>query len=130
MAEGRQLEHVGLLVTDVVRAAAAFACLGCELAPPHDFVDEGTREIYVGAAGEAGRLLLLQPIGAGPYARALSIRGPGLHHIAIATRDVARFVQSITGTGWYLHPCSMESLGVSRTVWLARPGMPLLVEVL
>jgi catechol 2,3-dioxygenase-like lactoylglutathione lyase family enzyme len=124
-----KLNHVAVLVADIARASAVLSNLGYTLGPAQEFPAEGTREIYVGEPQRAARLLLLQPIGHGPYAAALAARGAGLHHVAIVTASVEAFLRQVAGAGWYLHPRSLETFREARTVWLARPGVPTLVEV-
>jgi methylmalonyl-CoA/ethylmalonyl-CoA epimerase len=118
-----RLDHVALLVTDLARASEVVRALGVEVEAPADFPAEGTREAYCGPADAAAKLLLLQPLGPGPYARALERRGPGLHHVAIATPDPRAFAEA--ARGWLLHPRSLRG----TTLWLARPGVGTLVEV-
>lgn len=124
-----EFDHIGILVCDVMA--------GLESLPPEDwpigeietFPQEGTKEVYIGPASASGRLLLLEPIGEGPYRDALQKRGPGLHHIAINVDDVMAFTGRISGSGWYLHAKSLITFEKHHTVWLARPGVPLLIEV-
>ena len=125
----RRLDHVGVLVEGADRIAAALGRFGYEVGAPQEFPGEGTREIYVGAPDGIGRLLLLEAIDRGPYALALSSRGAGLHHVAIAATDVEHVVRGIRGSGWYLHPCSLASFRAKRAVWLARPGVRTLIEI-
>lgn len=122
-----RLDHVALLVRDHPRACDAARALGLAVDAPRDFPGEGTREAYVGADDAAARLLLIAPLGPGPYARALERRGPGLHHVALATRDPRALAEG--ATGWLLHPRSLRSWEASKTLWLARPGVGALVEV-
>jgi len=102
-----------------------------EAGAAEDFPGEGTREAYLGGPGARSRLLLMQALdGAqGPYRRALEKRGPGLHHVALAAPDVEGFVAGLAGSGWLLLPRSLETLRGARTAWLARPGVPALIEV-
>lgn len=122
-----RLDHVALLVADLDQAVHAARQLGLSVDPPRDFPGEGTREAYVGANDAAQRLLLVAPLGPGPYARALERRGPGLHHVALATADPRGLAEA--ATGWLLHPRSLRSWEKSKTLWLARPGVGTLVEV-
>lgn len=122
-----RLDHVALLVTDLLRASDAARALGLEVEAPSDFPGEGTREAYCGAPDAAAKLLLMQPLGPGPYARALERRGPGLHHVALATADPRGLAEA--ATGWLLHRRSLRSWEKGRTLWLARPGVGALVEV-
>ena len=125
-----QLDHIGFLVSAAATAARVFADLPVEVGPTEDFPSEGTREIYVGAPTQDARILLLEPIGPGPYQSARQRRGPGLHHVALRVADLKSYVSGLQGSGWYLHPISLTSCAESGTAWLARPGTPLLVELI
>jgi methylmalonyl-CoA/ethylmalonyl-CoA epimerase len=121
-------DHVALLVRSLERTLAHLAPLGLPTGPIEDFPGEGTREVYLGADDQPGRLLLLQALGTdGPYTRALAKRGPGLHHVAFTVADARAFVGA--HPGWLLLPHSLDSHSGSRTLWLGRPGVGTLVEV-
>jgi hypothetical protein len=123
-----ELDHVALLVVSI---EAALQRMGLSADPSgiEEFPGEGTRELYVGDDDTPARLLLMQPIGPGPYERALRKRGEGLHHLAICVEDLAAFTESISGTGWLLHPQSIRTMKRFKQVWLCRPGVHTLVEV-
>lgn len=124
------VNHVAVLVPSVEKAATAFEPLGFQIGPVEEWESEGTREIYVGdSATQSSLLLLMEPLKAGAYRRAMEKRGPGLHHLAIDVLDLASFVDGLTGTGWYLHPRSLHTVKKTQTAYLARPGMPMLIEV-
>lgn len=121
-----RLDHVAVLVADL-EGAISRTPLAAEAIDA--FPAEGTREAYVGAASRDARLLLvtpLDPASDGPYARALRTRGAGLHHVGIAVDDVAAYVAGLAGSGWYVMPGTID---FPYGCWLARPGVPLLVEV-
>lgn len=121
-------DHIGFLVEDLEAALEVCVALDLPAGPIEEFPGEGTREVYLGRAGQAARLLLLQAIGPeGPYRRALEKRGPGLHHIAFHVPSAAAFF--VANPGWLLHPRSLTSLPETRTAWAARPGIGALLEV-
>lgn len=120
--------HVAVLVPSASRAAAHLAELGFEIGPAQEWHEEGTLEVYV-EKQRSNALLLMEAVGPGPYQDALAKRGPGLHHLAIDVLDVRGFVGSLSGSGWLLHPRSLETLTSTRTAFLARPGFPALIEV-
>ena len=123
------LNHVALLVRSVDRTAAALAAFGFLVGPREVWDGEGTAEIYVGADGLAARLLLMEPVKEGAYTRAMTQRGPGLHHLAVDVADLEGFVDGLAGSGWLLHPKSLHTARETKTAWLARPGTKTLVEV-
>lgn len=121
------LDHVAILVEQIEPALARLEPLGLDAGPIEDFPGEGTREVYLGEPDRPGRLLLMQALGEeGPYARALAKRGPGLHHVGLRVPDLDAFLKQ--AAGWLLHPCSFDSRAQSNTIWLARPGIEVLVE--
>ncbi|MGE0763376.1 MAG: VOC family protein [Bdellovibrionales bacterium] len=122
------LSHVAVLVPSVQKAAAVLSRFDFEIGPAEDFEGEGTREIYV-SSQSCNSLLLMQPIAAGSYQRALTKRGPGLHHFAVDVLNLEEYLDSLSGSGWLLHPRSLHTMRHSRTAYLARPGFPALVEV-
>lgn len=120
--------HVAVLVPSVRKAADFLAGFGFEIGKEEVWEGEGTREIYV-EREKANSLLLMEPIKPGAYQRALDKRGPGLHHLAIDVLNIESFVESLAGSGWLLHPTSIQTMKKSQTAYLARPGFPALIEV-
>lgn len=101
----------------------------CKPFPVEDQPAEGTREQYVEIADEAApMLLLMQPVNDGPYLRALNKRGPGLHHIGGVTPSIAELLPRIQQSGLLLHPISLKTYE-NRVIWLCRPGVPFLIEL-
>lgn len=119
--------HIALLVPSARKAADHLRKFGFQVGKEDRFEGEGTLEIYI-EYGKSNSLLLMEAIGPGPYKQALEKRGPGLHHIAIDVKNVETFVDSLSGSGWLLHPRSLHTLK-HKTAYLARPGFPCLIEV-
>ncbi|MEL6181056.1 MAG: VOC family protein [Myxococcota bacterium] len=124
------LDHVALVVEDLETTLHTLREIpGVPIGPIQEFPDEGTREVYLGEERQAA-LLLMQPLNTdGPYAQALAKCGPGLHHIALHVPSVELMLEQLAGSGWYLHLQSISTLRRHRTVWLARPGVGVLVEL-
>lgn len=120
--------HVAILVPSVRRAADFLQQFNFHIGTEKKFDTEGTKEIYI-EAEQGNSLLLMESIKPGPYQRALEKRGPGLHHIAVDILNLEEFIQDISGSGWLLHPSSINSIKHHRTAYLARPGFPGLIEV-
>ncbi len=120
------LNHVALVVEKIETEVAALDVAVALHGAIEHFPREGTRELYVGDDSLSGRLLLIQPVSAGPYQRALQLRGAGLHHLAIDVPDLDRFLHAIPDDGWQLHPHSFETLSRMRVAWLKRSGHPLI----
>lgn len=123
------INHIALLVPSVEKAAEVARQAGLPVGPTEEFEGEGTREVYVGDPNHSTLLLFIEPFREGPYSRALVKRGPGLHHIAIDVLDVESFADGLSDTGWLLHPRSLYTIKETQTLWLARPSMPMLIEV-
>jgi hypothetical protein len=120
--------HVALLVQSVEQSAHFLNVLGFQASPAEEWEGEGTKEIYV-ERDRCNSLLLMEPVRPGAYRRAMTKRGPGLHHLAIDVLSMDSFIHSIAGSGWLLHPNSIKTLAHSKTAYLARPGFPALIEV-
>ena len=125
-----QLNHVAYLVESASAASMLNQALGHTIGPAEKFEGEGTLEIYIGESFKTARILLMEPIKDGSYKDALNKRGPGLHHIGIDVENLEKYVVGLAGTGWFLHPKSLYTIRKSKTAYLARPGMPVIVEVM
>ena len=123
------LNHVAFLVESIESVLEKNIFETSLLGKIEEFPSEGTRELYIGSTRQMGKLLLMQAHGPGPYQHALLKRGPGLHHLALDVLDVQEFVASLAGSGWLLHPKSLEFYKSMKQVWLSRPGVPVLIEV-
>lgn len=124
-----EINHIAFLVGSAEASAEVLRRNGVHAGPPQNFEGEGTREMYAGGEELGCRILLMQAIGEGPYKRALVKRGPGLHHIAVDVPSLEEFLSGLASSGWLLHPASVKTMAASRTAYLARPGMPMLIEV-
>ena len=83
-----ELDHVGVATDDAAGLAALYAdLLDCDVVDETTFEGMAVRFLDVGGTS----LELLEPVdGAdGAIARFLERRGPGLHHVAFRTDDVA-----------------------------------------
>jgi methylmalonyl-CoA/ethylmalonyl-CoA epimerase len=123
------VDHIAFLVRSLDDALTDLPELESQAQPIQSFAAEGTRECYLGEARTPGRLLLIEPISDGPYAKALAKRGPGLHHVGLAVVDLDAFIaDAVAGSGWLVHPRSFETRRASNIVWLCRPGVEALIE--
>jgi hypothetical protein len=118
--------HVAVLVPSVRKAADYLRQFKFEIGEEETF--EETREIYV-QGKERNSLLLMEAKETGSYRKAITKRGPGIHHLAVDVLDIEKFLPSLSGSGWLLHLNSLKSLKEYRTAYLARPGFPALIEV-
>jgi hypothetical protein len=120
--------HVALLVRSVNKTAEFLRRFNFKVEQAEEWDGEGTKEIYV-EKELSNSLLLMEPIKPGAYQRAMEKRGPSLHHLAIDVPKLEEFLISIAGSGWLLHPRSVETIPRVRTAYLSRPGFPALIEV-
>jgi len=121
--------HIAILVRDI-DAVSSVLPDGCTLHAPEDQPTEGTRERYVTVGDEdTPSLLLMQAIANGPYSRALQRRGPGLHHVGCVCADIESEITKGNTGRLLLHPISLRTRK-SGVVWLCRPGVPYLVELM
>ncbi|MDF1666215.1 MAG: hypothetical protein P1V97_30945 [Planctomycetota bacterium] len=123
------LNHVAILVENIESVVEKKLFPTAHLGGIEDFEAEGTRELYIGPENQIGRVLLMQATGPGPYKTALDKRGPGLHHVALDVLSIDDFVRSLSGSGWLLHPKSLDFYKAQKLVFLCRPGVPILIEV-
>lgn len=121
--------HIAILVSDM-EAVSSVLPHACTLHASEDQPTEGTRERYVTLGEEeTPSLLLMQAISNGPYSRALHKRGPGLHHIGCVCEDLEREIAESDRQRLLLHPISLRTYKYG-VVWLCRPGVPYLVELM
>ena len=83
----RRIAHVGIAVRSIAEATPLWEALGMRIESVEDVPDEGVRVAFI-ACGES-HIELLEPLGAdSPIARFLERRGPGIHHLCLASDDV------------------------------------------
>jgi len=123
-----QIDHIAILVESIENSLTKLRAFGFHHGEINTFPGEGTKEVYFGREDQSARLLLIEAISEGPYQKAFSKRGAGLHHIAINVNTFDEYLNSLKGSGWYLHLHSWQSQK-HHTLWLARAGLPLLIEL-
>ncbi len=125
-----RIDHVALLVPSLEEAARRLEPFRGVMGEIEEFPEDGTREMYIGPRHGSALLLLIEPADAsGHYARSLAKRRSGLHHLGIRVPSIPSFMEAIRGSGWFLLPRSLHSVKTQRTAWLARPGVPALIEI-
>jgi methylmalonyl-CoA epimerase len=95
----RAIHHLGVAVSDLDEAIATYERLfDAHVAGRETFLEQGV-EAAVVLVGES-RVELLAPSGEDTtVARFLARRGPGMHHVAYETDDVARALAELTAAG-------------------------------
>jgi catechol 2,3-dioxygenase-like lactoylglutathione lyase family enzyme len=124
------IDHVSILVNSIDKSVQFFTRAGYAIGEKEFFENEGTKEVYIGDNNNQGLLLLQEPAGEGPYKRAWQKRGPGLHHIGIVTDDFLFFNDKLGKAGWLVHPRSLKNFKPGNTVYYARPGVNVILEII
>jgi len=95
----RGIHHLGVAVTDLDDAIAMYETLfGARLEKREPIVDQGVEAASL-LIGES-RIELVTPTGDDtPVGRFLVRRGPGMHHVALATGDLLGTVERLEAAG-------------------------------
>jgi len=95
----RGIHHVGVAVADLEEAIATYERLFQARLERRDMLeDQGVMAASL-LVGES-RVELLEPTGEDtPVGRFLAKRGPGVHHVALETDDVAAVLEDLAATG-------------------------------
>ena len=95
----RGIHHVGVAVADLDAAIATYErLLGGRVEHRDELADQGVEAASV-LVGDS-RVELLAPTGVDtPVGRFLATRGPGMHHIAYAVRDVGAELEELAQAG-------------------------------
>ena len=95
----RGIHHLGVAVTDLDDAIATYETLfGARLEKREPIADQGVEAASL-LIGES-RIELLTPTGDDtPVGRFVARRGPGMHHVALATGDLLGTVERLEAEG-------------------------------
>jgi methylmalonyl-CoA/ethylmalonyl-CoA epimerase len=94
-----QLDHVGIAVLDLKRAAERWRpLLGMPTGPPEEIPSNRVRVVFLEAGGV--RVELVEPLdGGSPVAKFLAHRGEGIHHLAFGVPNVDRALAELMSRG-------------------------------
>ncbi len=93
-----EIHHIGVAVQDLEQAAQPYLMLGYALEAQGNVESQGV-EVWMLKNGHS-RLELLRATHPGSaIARFIEKRGPGLHHIALATVDIRAELKRLEGQG-------------------------------
>lgn len=82
-----RIEHIGIAVRSIEEVRGFYEALGLRIAAIEDVPQEGVRVALI-PCGES-RIELLEPTSEdSPIAKFLEKRGPGIHHLCLASDDV------------------------------------------
>ncbi len=114
------IDHIGIAVTDLDEASAAFSrLLGVEESHREVVRQEGVEIAVFDMCGP--RIELLSAFDEeSPVARFLERRGPGLHHIAVKSEDIGALYERLAGLGLSLIG-AVRSGGEGREVFFVNP---------
>lgn len=102
-----RLDHIGVATDDADGLADRLAAL-LDAPVVHEETFDGLRLVFVDVGG--AEVELLEPTDSGTVARFLDRRGPGLHHLAFETDDVAAALEAA------------DAMGIDRIDPAPRPG--------
>ncbi len=96
MIEG--VDHIGIAVTSIDEAKGFYESLGLSIETIEEVPHEGVRVAVIPCGNS--RVELLEPLGEdSPVQKFLDRRGPGIHHVCLATDDVDGDDARLRGAG-------------------------------
>lgn len=93
------LAHLAIAVHSLQEAAGIYQALGFALKDPEVIAREKVRAQVAAKGALHIELLEPHPAGAGPIAKFLEKRGPGLHHLALRSADLDKDLQALQQVG-------------------------------
>lgn len=82
-----RIDHIGIAVRSIEQARTFYEALGLEIEAIEEVPQEGVRVALI-RCGESRIELLEATRGDSPIERFLDKRGPGMHHLCLATGDI------------------------------------------
>jgi len=96
---GFRFHHVGIIVRDLVAAAAAYRALGFGPGHEEEVAAQGVRVLLLPTREQGQYLELFTPLGEGRLTEFLEKRGEGMHHIAFAVDNLATALGQLAANG-------------------------------
>ena len=96
-----RIAHVGIAVESIAAARLFYEALGLEVAAIEEVPQEGVRVALI-PVGESNLELLEPTSESSPIARFLAQRGPGIHHLCLATDDIGANDAKLRAAGFRL----------------------------
>ena len=100
MIDLKRIDHIGIAVSDLEEAIAAYAALGFEVADRHDVPSEGVRTAFL-PIGES-TLELLEPSGPDSVITKFLEKRSGVHHICVLVDDIEAALRELDERGVHL----------------------------
>lgn len=94
-----KIDHIGIAVRSIDEAKAFWQALGLEIEGVEEVPREGVRVAFL-QVGESRIELLEATTEDSPIARFLDKRGPGIHHLCLATGDVRADDETLRQAGY------------------------------
>ena len=83
----RKIDHLGIAVRSIAEGRALYEAMGLRVEAVEEVPDEGVRVAFI-PCGESS-IELLEPLSPeSPIARFIEKRGPGIHHVCLASDDL------------------------------------------
>ena len=125
-----RIDHIGIAVDSIDRAAELYRDLGMEIEAIEEVPAEGVRVAMI-QCGESRIELLEATTEDSPVASFLARRGAGMHHVCLATDDIAADQAKLTERGYeLLRPQPTIGAGGSRVQFIhPRSATGVLVEL-
>jgi methylmalonyl-CoA/ethylmalonyl-CoA epimerase len=115
------LDHIGIAVQSIAAVAPVFRALGMTCEGTEDVAEQHVKVAFF-RLGDL-RIELLEPTSTdGPVARFLASRGPGVHHVALASGDVAADLRRLQAEGLELVDASPRSGADGKQVAFLHPN--------
>lgn len=96
---GSALAHIAIAVNSLGESAALYSALGFTLHEPEIIARERVRLQIAERDGTRIELIEAHPSGEGPIAKFIQKRGPGIHHLAFKTLDMAGELARLSALG-------------------------------
>ena len=96
---GFRFHHIGIIVRDLVAAAAAYRLLGFGPGHEEEVAAQGVRVLLLPTREQGQYLELFTPLGEGRLTEFLAKRGEGTHHIAFAVDNLVAALGQLAANG-------------------------------
>ncbi len=94
----RGIDHIGIAVTSIAEARRHWEAFGLVVTEIEEVPHEGVRVAMIPVGSTT--IELLEPMGEkSPVAKFLARRGPGIHHLCLATDDLAAAERELRARG-------------------------------
>lgn len=117
----RGVDHIGIAVTSIAEGRKLYEAMGLHVEAIEEVPDEGVRVAFIPVGPPGGtRIELLEPISPdSSVAKFLARRGPGIHHVCLASDGIAEDDRELRAAGIeLLRPEPTRGAGGSRVQFI------------